>query len=159
MTDFSLFLEQLKGFDKDLGMFRGSDVTLIQVDIVCIEPVKACVTAIDDAVYRLVPEGISLTASPVANLCRDIDLRSLAFERFACVDFTLTTTVAIRGIKQINACIESRVDGVEGLLFFNWTPLSADAPASHGDSAHIPPRFPKRSILHDIPPCLIEIDS
>lgn len=85
MTDLSLFLEQLKGFDKDLGMFRGSDVTLIQIDIICIETVKACVTAIDDAVYRLVPEGISLAASPVASLCCDIDLGSLTFQRFACV--------------------------------------------------------------------------
>ena len=116
-------------------------------------------TAVDDAVDRLVPEGIFLAASPVASLCRDIDLRSLAFQRFACVDFTLTTTVAIRGIKQINARIEGCVDGVEGLLFFNRAPLSADAPASHGDSTHIPPRFPKCSVLHDIPPCLIEINS
>lgn len=85
-------------------------MTLVEVYVVGSEPVEACMTAIDDAVYRFKLRRIVIPSGPVPDLCGYIDLRSFGTKRSAGIKLALTYAIGVGGVEQVYPCIQRRVD-------------------------------------------------
>jgi len=95
-------------------------------------------------------EWLVLPPGKVADFGGDIHTVAFAVQRLADQFFADAEAVRVGGVEEVDAKVNGGVDGADGLRFFDGTPLSADAPAAHGDGGYLPAGLAQCSITHRV---------